>query len=60
VRWRRGAVQPGAARVDVGPRLTLSLPNVGDGSRIALDRRQRFAVNARRKRGLALTLASDF
>ena len=38
-----GAVQPGAARVDVGPRMTLRLPDVGEGSRIALDWRQRVA-----------------
>lgn len=55
-----GAVQPGAARIDVGPRLTLRLPDVGEGSRIALDWRQRVAGDARPESGLALTLASDF
>ena len=55
-----GAAQPGAARVDVGPRLTLRLPQVGEGSRIALDWRQRIAGDARPASGLALTLASDF
>ena len=55
-----GAVQPGAARVDVGPRLTLRLPEVGEGSRIALDWRQRVAGDARPDSGLALTLAADF
>lgn len=55
-----GAVQPGAARVDVGPRLTLRLPEIGEGSRIALDWRQRVAGDARPESGLALTLASDF
>lgn len=55
-----GAVQPGAARVDVGPRLTLRLPKVGEGSRIALDWRQRIAGDARPESGVALTLASDF
>ncbi len=55
-----GAVQPGAARVDVGPRLTLRLPDIGEGSRIALDWRQRVAGEARPASGLALTLASDF
>ena len=55
-----GAVQPGAARVNVGPRLTLRLPDVGEGSRIALDGRQRIAGDARPASGLALTLASDF
>ena len=55
-----GAVQPGAARVDVGPRLTLRLPDVGAGSRIALDWRQRVAGDAQPESGLALTLAADF
>lgn len=55
-----GAVQPGAARVDVGPRLTLRLPRVGEGSRIALDWRQRVAGDADPESGVALTLASDF
>lgn len=55
-----GAIQPGAARVDAGPRLTLRLPEVGQGSRIALDWRQRVAGDARPTSGLALTLAADF
>ncbi|WP_188237578.1 hypothetical protein [Sphingopyxis sp. LK2115] len=55
-----GAAQPGAARVDVGPRLTLRLPDVGQGSRIALDWRQRVAGDALPTSGLALTLAADF
>lgn len=55
-----GAAQPGAARVDVGPRLTLRLPDVGEGSRIALDWRQRVAGDAHPQSGLALTVATDF
>lgn len=55
-----GSVQPGAARVDVGPRVTLRLPEVGEGSRVALDWRQRVAGDARPDSGLALTLAADF
>lgn len=55
-----GSVQPGAARVDVGPRLTLRLPHVGEGSRVALDWRQRVAGDAKPGNGVALTLASDF
>lgn len=55
-----GAVQPGAGRVDVGPRLTLRLPEVGEGSRLALDWRQRVAGDAKPGSGLALTLAADF
>ena len=50
----------GSARVDVGPRLTLRLPDVGEGSRIALDWRQRVAGDATPESGLALTLAADF
>ena len=55
-----GSVQPGAARVDVGPRLTLRLPEVAEGSRVALDWRGRVAGEARPGSGLALTLAADF
>lgn len=55
-----GAIQPGASRVDVGPRLTLRLPDIGKGSRIALDWRQRVAGDARPESGVAFTLASDF
>lgn len=55
-----GAIQPGAARVDIGPRLTVKLPDVGQGARIALDWRQRVAGDARPESGLALTLAADF
>lgn len=55
-----GSVQPGAARVDVGPRLTLRLPDVGEGTRLALDWRQRVAGDARPGNGAALTLAADF
>lgn len=55
-----GAAQPGAARVDVGPRLTLRLPELGQGGRVALDWRQRVAGDARPASGVALTLAADF
>jgi len=55
-----GSVQPGAARVDVGPRVTVRLPEVGEGSRVALDWRQRLAGDAKPDSGLALTLAADF
>jgi hypothetical protein len=55
-----GALQPGAARIDIGPRLTMRLPDVGRGSRIAVDWRQRVAGDARPESGLALTLATDF
>lgn len=55
-----GAAQPGAERVDVGPRLTLRLPEVGKGGRIALDWRHRIAGDARPDSGFALTLAAGF
>lgn len=55
-----GAAQPGVARVDVGPRLTLRLPDIGEGGRIALDWRQRVAGDAAPESGIALTLAADF
>lgn len=55
-----GAIQPGASRIDVGPRLTVRLPDVGKGGRLALDWRQRIAGDARPESGLALTLAADF
>lgn len=55
-----GAVQPGLSRVDVGPRVTLPLPGVGKGARVAVDWRQRIAGNAQPDRGLALTLGVDF
>lgn len=55
-----GAAQSGAARVDVGPRLTVRLPDVGEGGRLALDWRQRVAGKARPESGVALTLAADF
>ena len=54
------AAQPGAQRVDVGPRAALSLPQLGQGAQIALDWRERVAGNARPGSGLALTLAADF
>lgn len=54
------AVQPGASRVDVGPRLTIRLPDVGEGGRIALDWRQRIAGDASPESGVALTVAAAF
>lgn len=55
-----GAVQPGVSRFDVGPRLTIDLPTVGRGSRVALDWRFRVAGDARPGSGAALTIASHF
>lgn len=54
------AAQPGARRVDIGPRAVLALPDIGQGAQIALDWRERVAGNARPGSGLALTLAAEF
>lgn len=54
------SVQPGAQRIDVGPRAVLVLPKLGQGAQIALDWRERVAGNARPGSGLALTVATDF
>jgi hypothetical protein len=54
------AAQPHLSRIDVGPRITLPLPNVGKGARVALDWRERVAGNAKPDGGLALTLGADF
>ena len=54
------AVQPGASRVDIGPRLTVRLPDVGQGGRIALDWRHRVVGDSSPESGVALTLAADF
>lgn len=55
-----GAVQRDAARLDLGPSVTLALPVSGQNVRLALDWRQRVAGDARPGSGLALTLGSDF
>ncbi|MEO7276860.1 MAG: hypothetical protein ABIW33_02420 [Sphingomicrobium sp.] len=52
-----GGMQPGVARLDVGPRLTLK---VRDNIRVHLDWRQRVAGNAKPGSGAAVTLAGDF
>ncbi|WP_144243903.1 hypothetical protein [Sphingopyxis sp. MWB1] len=54
------AGQPGATRMDVGPRATLRLPGVGQGARLALDWRERVAGKAAPDSGIALSLAADF
>jgi hypothetical protein len=52
-----GGAQPGAARLDAGPRLSMRVRNnVG----VHLDWRQRVAGNARPDSGPAVTLAGDF
>lgn len=55
-----GAVQRGAARLDLGPSVVLAVPVAGHGLRATLDWRQRIAGDARPGSGPALTLGSDF
>jgi hypothetical protein len=53
-----GAAQPGAARFDVGPSLTLRLPQLG--ANLSADWRFRAAGRAQPGSGPALTLHTDF
>jgi hypothetical protein len=53
-----GAAQPGAARLDLGPSLSLRLPAVR--AAVALDWRFRAAGSARPGSGPAITLSTDF
>lgn len=55
-----GAAQPGANRLDIGPRAALSLPVAGATVTGAVDWRIRVAGNAIPHSGAAFTLASDF
>ncbi|MCW3846534.1 hypothetical protein OF829_04735 [Sphingomonas sp. LB-2] len=55
-----GAAQRDAARLDLGPSATLTVPVRGQRFRLALDWRQRVAGDARPGSGVALTLGSDF
>jgi hypothetical protein len=55
-----GAVQPDAARFDVGPSAVTTLPIAGGTWRLALDWRERVAGNARPGSGPALSLGADF
>jgi hypothetical protein len=52
-----GGAQPGAYRVDVGPRVTMRVRN---NVRVHFDYRQRVAGNARPGSGPTVTLAGDF
>ena len=54
------SVQPGARRIDIGPRAALDFPHLGNGATIALDWRERVAGNAQPGSGIALTVAADF
>lgn len=55
-----GAAQPGAARLDVGPHVSLRLPAERAQIWIAADWRVRIAGDAEPGSGPALTLATDF
>jgi hypothetical protein len=55
-----GAAQPGATRLDVGPRLSARLPIGNARPLLAIDWRQRVAGDAAPASGVALTLAADF
>ncbi|MEH3105855.1 MAG: hypothetical protein PGN09_00805 [Sphingomonas fennica] len=53
-----GAAQPGAARIDAGPRFAVRLP--GTAILIAAEQRFRLAARARPGSGPAVTIAGDF
>jgi hypothetical protein len=55
-----GAAQPGAERVDLGPRVALRLPAGAAAISIAGEWRARVAGSARPRSGPALTIAADF
>jgi len=55
-----GGIQPGAARLDAGPSVALTLPVGGRTARLTLDWRQRVAGRARPGSGPALSIGSDF
>lgn len=55
-----GAAQPGATRLDVGPRLQLRVPVAGRRLRMGLEWRQRIAGRAAPGSGPALTMGADF
>lgn len=55
-----GGAQRGAARLDVGPTLALTLPVAHKSVRLSLDWRERIAGQARPGSGLAVTLGTDF
>jgi hypothetical protein len=55
-----GGAQRGAARLDVGPSISATLPIAGRQARLSLDWRERVAGQARPGSGVALTLGADF
>lgn len=55
-----GAIQPGAARLDLGPSIGARLPLGTNGLRVSLDWRQRVTGLARPGSGPALSIGTDF
>jgi len=55
-----GAAQPGATRIDLGPRVALAVRTQRLPVTLAVEGRVRISGRARPGNGLALTLASDF
>ncbi|WP_129586387.1 hypothetical protein [Sphingomonas montana] len=55
-----GAAQPGAARIDIGPRAAATLRTARLPVTVAVEGRIRIAGRARPGTGIAFTLASDF
>lgn len=55
-----GAIQPDAARLDLGPTIGINLPVKGRSLRLNIDWRQRVAGQARPASGPTLTLGADF
>lgn len=55
-----GAIQPGVARLDLGPSIGARLPLGANGVRVSLDWRQRVAGMARPGSGPALSIGTDF
>ncbi|MGJ3647587.1 hypothetical protein ACLB0R_03805 [Sphingomonas sp. GlSt437] len=55
-----GAIQPDAARIDLGPALTADLPIKTHQVRLSLDWRERVAGGAHPVSGPAITLGADF
>jgi hypothetical protein len=55
-----GGAQPGLARLDAGPQVTLRLPMAGESLRLTAEWRFRIAGDAQPDSGPALTLAGDF
>lgn len=55
-----GAAQPGAARLDIGPRVEVRPLIGGERYRLGIEWRERVAGNARPGSGPALTLGADF